>query len=297
MTTHLIPHAILVTSNKGGVGKTSLAAHLAGYAAAAGWSVLAVDLDTQGNLSRDLGYRSDSDEGVSLTNALLTSNPQLLAPLTVRPGLDVLSGGAGLARAELLLSAERGTNPETARTLGTVLKQLASSYQLVVFDTPPSSTSAIVDGAFACSGSLVIPTRIDDASIDGLEGTAERFAAAKAAHNPMLRALGVVLFAVGTRDTRLIADARTVLTGLLGDAVPLLDATIRASRKAPVDMRAQGLLAPEYETAAEGAESWFEAKRRGAEPPRFSGSASGLAADYQAVVTDLLNRFSQEKAA
>ena len=100
------------------------------------------------------------------------------------------------------------------------------------------------------------------------------------------------MFGVGTRDTRLIATARQTLADLLGDTVPVLDPTIRATRKAPVDMRAEGLLAPEYEAAATAAEPWFEAITRGETPRSFSQSASGLASDYQAVVTDLLNRLT-----
>jgi chromosome partitioning protein len=39
---------------KGGQGKTALCTHLVEYAAAQGMSVLAVDLDGQGNFSRNL---------------------------------------------------------------------------------------------------------------------------------------------------------------------------------------------------------------------------------------------------
>jgi cellulose biosynthesis protein BcsQ len=297
MSSHLIPHAVLVGNSKGGVGKTSVTAHLAGYAAAAGWRVLAVDLDAQGNLSRDLGYREETDNGKSLADAIAIKDPSQIKAISVRPGLDVIAGGAELARAEIALGAERLTDPNAVRTLGEVIATLAAEYQLVVFDTPPATTAALVDAAFACAGNLVIPTKIDEASIDGLEGTAERFALARERHNPMIRPLGVVLFAVGTQDTRMVANARSVLSELLGEVVPVLEPTIRASRKAPVDMRAQGLLAPEYEAEAAGAEPWFEAMKRGETARTFSQSASGLAADYQAVVTELLARFSEPAAA
>ncbi|MHB1599786.1 MAG: ParA family protein [Acidimicrobiales bacterium] len=52
----VLDNVLLVTNGKGGVGKTSLVANLTGLAATAGWSVLAADLDPQGNLARDLGY-------------------------------------------------------------------------------------------------------------------------------------------------------------------------------------------------------------------------------------------------
>ncbi len=62
----MIPNSILVLNGKGGVGKTSLTANLAGLAALSGWRVLAVDLDPQGNLGRDLGYLGDADDGQTL---------------------------------------------------------------------------------------------------------------------------------------------------------------------------------------------------------------------------------------
>ena len=53
-----IERSIMLFNGKGGVGKTSIAANLAGLAALGGWKVLVVDLDKQGNLARDFGLAS-----------------------------------------------------------------------------------------------------------------------------------------------------------------------------------------------------------------------------------------------
>ena len=55
---------------KGGVGKTSLVANLAGLAANGGWKTLAIDTDPQGNLARDIGVINDADDD-NLTAAIL----------------------------------------------------------------------------------------------------------------------------------------------------------------------------------------------------------------------------------
>ncbi len=86
----MLQRSIAVSNGKGGVGKTSVASHLAGIAAAAGWKVLAVDLDPQGNLGQDLGYyQADrGDSGRSLSDAVIDGTE--LVPLRdVRPNLDV----------------------------------------------------------------------------------------------------------------------------------------------------------------------------------------------------------------
>ena len=76
----MLSQAIAVSNAKGGVGKTSLVANIGVVAANSGWQVLLVDLDPQGNLGSDLGYRQTggSDEGAGLSRALtpgLPSNP------------------------------------------------------------------------------------------------------------------------------------------------------------------------------------------------------------------------------
>ncbi len=47
---------VAIANGKGGVGKTSLATTLAGMAAEAGYKILIIDLDPQGNVGKDLGY-------------------------------------------------------------------------------------------------------------------------------------------------------------------------------------------------------------------------------------------------
>ena len=47
---------VAIANGKGGVGKTTLTAGLAGQLASGGSRVLVVDTDPQANLARDLGY-------------------------------------------------------------------------------------------------------------------------------------------------------------------------------------------------------------------------------------------------
>src|ERR1700712_310274 len=91
----MIANSVLVTNGKGGVGKTSRVANVAGLAAASGWRTLAIDIDPQGNLARDLGVLDAADDGSRLHDAILGRAP--LAPITsVRTRLDLAAGGPAL---------------------------------------------------------------------------------------------------------------------------------------------------------------------------------------------------------
>lgn len=96
-----LARVVVVAQGKGGVGKTSLTANVAGLAALAGHRVLAVDLDQQGNLARDLGY--EPGDGERLLQAVVAGQPVPVVP-NVRPGLDVVPGGPATGDLLVLLS-------------------------------------------------------------------------------------------------------------------------------------------------------------------------------------------------
>src|SRR5829696_7927771 len=108
------PNVVWIGNQKGGVGKTTLTAQLGGLLSAAGWRVLLVDLDPQGNLARHPGVISKSDEGRNLFAAVTDRVP--LEPLPdVRPGLDLVPAGEhwsyALGRLSDLTASGRGLEP------------------------------------------------------------------------------------------------------------------------------------------------------------------------------------------
>ena len=63
-----VAHTIVLTNQKGGVGKTTTSAAIAAGLARKGYKVLAVDMDPQGNLGFSLGV--DIDKGASIYEGL-----------------------------------------------------------------------------------------------------------------------------------------------------------------------------------------------------------------------------------
>lgn len=283
---------VAIANGKGGVGKTSLTAGLAGLVAAAGYRVLTVDADPQGNLRRDLGYQTS--DGNDLTLAIMNGLP--LEPVrNVRPNLDCIPGGSALhdLPAAYISRMARG---ESLSGLTGVLssvrpqKPAGADYDLVLIDTPPGEP-VLQDVVFCAADYLIIPTRSDDASLDGLIAVAARFAAARTT-NPTLALLGVLLFGVRSGSKRLRGTVREALEDTLDGAAPVFQTSIRYLESAAVDMRRHGLLPHELEQG-----QLLERTRRLARlrdrteasaENLLSRDASGLAGDYAALAREVL---------
>ena len=282
---------IAVINGKGGVGKTSVTANLAGLYAAAGYQVLAIDLDPQGNLGNDLGYLAAglSDDGLGLQQAAATGAP--LVPLrAVRPNLDVVSGGEQLHDLAAILQSRRLTGRGGVKSLAVSIGAIAGKYDVVLLDCPPGS-DVLQAGALESAHFVLIPTKSDDASRAGLREVGRRFALARES-NPTLALLGVVLFGVNTSARRVTGTARGNLIADLGGAAPVLEATIRHVEAAAVDARGRGQLVHELERDVHASPKWYERLRNpgvhNAEP--LAASAVGLAEDYQQLAEQVLSQ-------
>lgn len=279
-----------IAQGKGGVGKTTTTTNVGGLAAAAGVRTLIVDLDPQGNVSRDLGYEPTT--GQDLFNAIITrSTPPLLK--NIRLNLDVVPGGPELAdlAGVALTRLQRGGT--IAELLHGCLAHIAGEYDLILIDTPPGDRM-LVDAAFSISSAVVIPTRSDEASIDGVERVAERFQHVRTA-NPDLELAGVLLFAVGSRSLSIERSVRATLHTIVGDAAPVFATRIRYLETAAVKARKAGVLVHELEENTLASQSdRFAALARGERPesgPSVSAIA-GLASDFQDFTHELLERLA-----
>ena len=285
---------VAIANGKGGVGKTTLTAGLAGQFAASGLRVLVVDTDPQGNMGRDLGYglQDGSSLGLAITHGL---------PLTVsrgvRDGLDVVAGGPALwdVAAAFTSRGARGASLPGLRPALDLLRpdDTADDYDMVLIDTPPGEP-ILQELVFAASDYLIIPTRSDEASLDGLVVVAQRFAAARAV-NPDLTLLGVALFGVRAGSTRLLTRVRSALTETLGGAAPVFSTSIRYLESAAVDMRSRGLLPHELEQVHRGDKSLrIKRLRKGVKVDTGDSllsrdsSAAGLAGDYADLAKEML---------
>ena len=279
-------HVIAIANGKGGVGKTSLVANIAGVAASSQWRVLAIDLDPQGNLARDLGYLDRSDGGDSLFAAAYTG--AALEPIyDVRTFLDVIPGGPATRRLGDQLRADAiSEGPNALDKLDRILDPLFARYDLVLLDLPPGE-AVVQQASLRCASHIVIPTTGDAASNDGLGAVYEQVLTARAV-NPLLDVLGVVVTFVANGASAMTREIRADLDQTLQGKVRLFEPPVRHARRAAMDCRQRGLLAYEYELAKANALPWYEARQRGLPVQRFAQNASGLAEDYQRLTETIL---------
>ena len=288
-----IDRVVAFANGKGGVGKTTTTANVGGYAALAGARVLLVDLDPQGDLARDLGYSSVT--GQELFNALVAGGSPPINR-NVRKNLDVIPGGQALEDIQGLMvsRASRQDASDFGDLLHAVLSPLAEDYDLILIDTPPGER-VLVEGAFAVSSAVVIPTKSDEASLDGVERVARRFMAVRD-RNPSLQLAGVVLFGVGPRSLRLERSVRAALEEMLGSVAPVFETRIRNLEGASADARKKGLLFHELEGAVtEDQKDRLRSLRAGEKPSEvfFSRSTGSLAEEFEQLTGEILARLNE----
>lgn len=278
---------LVVHTGKGGAKKTSLVTHIAGIVAEAGYRVLLIDLDRQGNCGEDLGYTDLADDGAGL-RAAVESGSTLIPTLTARKNLQVVAGGPQLR--DLTLPAWTSAFDALVPCLAPV----AGDYDLIILDTPPGGSTTI-DMALGVARFLIIPSPPDRSSIKGLSFVAESVEEARV-HNPGLVLLGTILVEVPTSATRIRAEAMEGLERSLGDPSLLFRTSVRSALKTAEAGRRRGLLAHELAAQLDDGRPFWDFLRTGQKVPDRAQSAPGLASDYVAITDEVLERIHEEES-
>lgn len=289
-----LARVICVVNDKGGVGKTSIAANLAGQLAAANFQVLLLDLNRQANLSDDLGFRGTGldDQGRGLVQAIQYEEP--LTPVRgVRPRLDIVCGGEDLEfLTPLMITRVSNTGRNAYRVLGDALVPIADDYDITIIDTPPEST-ILGDLALGAARWVLMPTRSDAGGLVGMNLVAKRFQAAREI-NPHITLLGAVLFGTGTRSVAIHNEVRTKVADAFGGYSPMFATTIRYAEKTAQDARRLGKLAHELEEELASQPAWWESLRTGKPgSSRLSSTAASVSADYRDLAAEVLDVLRQ----
>lgn len=183
---------ITIGNNKGGVGKTMQCYQLICHLAHQGHRVLAIDLDSQANLSSTLGVNIQR----TLIPEWLIGDVEFSEVVTEATGefdfyqnIKLVASSRHMANlAKLLILSEsevRKSAGRKERLLKLRLKEVESMFDYVVIDTPPMLGDELIMSLVA-SNQILIPTQAQDYSIDGLEELMDTFEIIKETENPGL---------------------------------------------------------------------------------------------------------------
>ena len=190
-----------LVNQKGGVGKTTSTINLAAYLAKLGQRVLVVDLDPQANATSCLGVDKMSVEN-STYDALLGDEdvfPYIL--LNERLHLSLLPASPALAGAEVELVDELARE---SRLRKAIIK-VASRYDYVLIDCPPSLGLLTVNGLMAAMDGVIVPVQCEYLALEGLGQLTETIGRVRSALFPELKVRGVILTMFDSR-TNLSTD-------------------------------------------------------------------------------------------
>ena len=151
---------IAISLSKGGVGKTTTAVNLSAGLARAGYKVLLIDTDTQGQASRDLGVSSEA----GLAELLSGEATPAESIQEVRENLYLLAGGRNLAGLKRYIDRKDFGGE---KTLAEGLEPLDSSFDYAILDTAPGWDSLTVNVLFYAD-EILSPVSMEILTVSGL---------------------------------------------------------------------------------------------------------------------------------
>lgn len=161
---------ISVVNRKGGVGKTTIAGHIAGGLAIKGYNVAMIDTDPQGSAARLLGLPKEN----GIWDMMVNRKP-LTDVVRIVPPESYTTPDHPAAGAFWLVPSDTDTfmvplKVQSALALRTRLREMARLLDLhvIIIDTAP--TASMFDGSvYFASDGVIYVTECESFSLDGLQ--------------------------------------------------------------------------------------------------------------------------------
>ena len=184
---------ILVGATKGGVGKSVSSYNLAYSLANMGKRVLAVDFDSQANLTTCFGVEDPAAVPVTIGHLMMAQieDEELPDPseyILNRNGVDFIPSSMVLSAVDAKLRLEMGAE----RMLANILEPLKESYDYLILDTCPA-LGALTINALAAADGVVITVNPQLLAMVGLQEFLKTIKKIKSRINPKLEVEGILL--------------------------------------------------------------------------------------------------------
>jgi chromosome partitioning protein len=190
---------IAVSTNKGGVLKTSITTNLAGLFAKEGKKVLIVDTDNQGNSA--LTFGADADELEKTTyDVLVNGIHPSEAIINLYENIDLLPSNDDMSMFEfdVLLNADKYEN--VFMLLKNALEKIKDQYDVILIDSPPN-LGLNTGNVLTAAEQVLIPFQPETYSMRSLMKILDVIQKFKESYNPNLQVLGVVATLVRSYTT------------------------------------------------------------------------------------------------
>lgn len=182
-------HKIAVACQKGGIGKTTTSVILSKLLAESGYSVLVLDLDSQGNATTMItGENIYSYSGKTILEAMKEKDATKY--LIHHGNIDLIPAEDMLITFSRYIYSKKVPSP--MRVLKETIEEIESNYDFIIMDCPPN-LGDIVLNAIVYADYAMIPTTLDGFGINALDKFIDFLVEAKEEGHTNIKILGIVM--------------------------------------------------------------------------------------------------------
>lgn len=178
---------VVITNQKGGVGKTMLAFHEACFAHDQGYKVCVIDLDGQGNCSSRFIPKEERIGGYRSVH-MFSASPAAFEPLKTPYGVDLIYA---LNRDVELFEVESLELFDAVDAFNNKIEELRTEYDYIVIDTPPSYGNKMAAACIA-QDYLFVPVELAAFAVEGVVNVIETIREIGGMINEDIKITGVI---------------------------------------------------------------------------------------------------------
>lgn len=179
---------ISITNQKGGVGKTTTAIHIAYGLADNNFKVLLIDMDPQGNSTIGLGLKKEYLSPTIYESLLDICKIRASIFFTRKKNLDIIPSNIHLSSFEV----ESFSKDNKDKLLKNIISEVSNLYDYIIIDCPPSLGMLTIN-SLNSSDYLIIPALCEYFTLDGLSQLGNTYSLIKENSNTELIVMGVVI--------------------------------------------------------------------------------------------------------